>query len=274
VTSGTEVELDAHEQQQRLLFQLLDRQVSVRALDALVAAIRPPASTIALEHTAIGIDANVFLRLGNHARVADIVDYLAERHLAPLILPGQAIQEFWNNQLQAVDTLTSGLKKKFDGVKADFSKVDKNFGDYATQIEGLLEKFSAEHGHVYEEGAVRKTLNLLEMLQKRAKVPFVHRLRFDVIAAQRKRTKTPPGFKDDGDGDFFIWADFLKGLLEARDEKQDFERVVLVSLDKKLDWSRAGIPHPILVAEVEALLAVPFEIWSIDDLAKQISDVA
>jgi hypothetical protein len=117
---------------------------------------------------------------------------------------------------------------------------------------------------------VRKTLAVLEMLQKRALVPYAPRLRFREIAAQRKRTKTPPRFKDDGDGDFFIWVDFLNGLQQARAKSQEFDHVVLVSHDQKLDWSRAGIAHPILVAEVRSLFDVPFEIWTIQKLADEI----
>ena len=275
MASGTEngkAQFEAAEAlQHHQLIQLLDRQTSVQALDALVAALRPTPNDVALERTAIGLDANVFLRLGNHAKGEDIVDYLSARHAAPLILPGQAIQEFWNNQLHAVDTVSSGLKKRFDVLKADFGKVDKNFGDYASQIEALLDQFSIDHGHVYEEGTVRKTLNLLEMLQKRAIVPYAPRLHFCEIAAQRKRTKTPPGFKDDGDGDFFIWVDLLKGLQQARHQGPPFERVALVSQDQKHDWSRAGVAHPILVAEVQALFGVSFEIWTIDKLAAEIA---
>jgi hypothetical protein len=87
----------------------------------------------------------------------------------------------------------------------------------------------------------------------------------------RKKTKTPPGFRDDDDGDFFIWVDFLTGLLNARAAGESYGRVALVSLERKVDWSRAGMAHPILVAEVRALLNVPFEIWTIDRLAAEIA---
>jgi hypothetical protein len=103
-------------------------------------------------------------------------------------------------------------------------------------------------------------LSLLEVLAKRASVTYAHRALFQNICVLRKKTKTPPGFKDDGDGDFYIWVDLLTGLLEARVKGEKYERVVLVSLDKKVDWSRAGIAHPILVAEIRALLDVPFKI--------------
>ena len=94
---------------------------------------------------------------------------------------------------------------------------------------------------------------------------------FQEIGALRKRTRTPPGFRDDGDGDFFIWVDLLTGLLDAQVRGDKYGRVALVSLDKKVDWSRAGIAHPILVAEVRTLLNVPFEIWTIDKLATEIA---
>lgn len=270
--SGTEkVEPHSDALHQEQLIRVLDRQTSLESLDALVSALRPAPNTISLERTAIGFDANVFLRLSGHAKSEDIIDYLSSTHSAPLILPGQAIQEFWNNQLQAVDTVVSGLRKRFDSLKTDFGKVDKNFGDYAAQIDELLDKFSSEHGHVYEEATVRKTLALLEMLQQRALVPYAPRLRFREIATQRKKTKTPPGFKDDGDGDFFIWVDLLTGLQQAKAAGQAYERAVLVSLDQKVDWSRAGIAHPILVAEIKALVGVPFEIWTIEKLSSEIA---
>lgn len=254
------------------LFSVLDRRIACEPLSALVAALRPlEPTTIPLAKTAIGLDANVFLRLAGHPKSADIIDYLSSRHLAPLILPGQAIQEFWNNQLQVVDTVSSALKKQFEGFKSAVAKAGIGFGDYFGQIEVLLDQFSAEHGHVYDEATLRKTLTLLDVLLERALVSYAPRLRYQEMAALRKRTKTPPGFRDDGDGDFFVWIDLLTGLQHAQVRRQEFSRAVLVSLDRKVDWSRAGSAHPILVAEVKALLGVPFEIWTTDKLASEIA---
>ncbi|MET4258737.1 hypothetical protein ABIC09_003687 [Bradyrhizobium sp. S3.12.5] len=256
---------------QRRLISVLDRQVACDSLNALVSAMKSDPATVTLEDTAIGLDANVFLRLASHPKSADIIDYLGARHPAPLILPGQAIQEFWNNQLQVVDTVAATLRKQFDSFKSSLAKVDANFGDYVEQIDGLLDQFSAEHGHVYDEATVRRTLSLLEILTKKASVSYAQRAPFHDIGILRKKTKTPPGFRDDGDGDFYIWVDLLIGLLQARVEGSSYQRAVLVSLDKKIDWSRAGVAHPILVAEVRALLQVPFEIWTIEKLAKEIA---
>jgi len=254
--------------QQRLITLTCD------SLGALVSAMKPDTTATELQNTAIGLDASVFLRVASHAKSADIIDYLGSRHAGPLVLPGQAIQEFWNNQLQVVDTVAASLRRQFDTFKGSLSKVDRNFGSYVGQIDALLDQFSAEHGHVYDEATVRKTLSLFEVLAKKASVTYAPRTMFHDIGMLRKKTKTPPGFRDDGDGDFFIWVDLLTGLLEAQANGEKYGRVVFISLDKKVDWSRAGMAHPILVAEVRALLNVPFEIWTIDKLAAEIAAVA
>jgi hypothetical protein len=275
VVSGTNgAEAADPSPQEELLIRILDRQTAFQPLEALVNALSQATSVIPIGQTAIGLDANVFLRLSGHRRGADIIDYLSSAHRAPLILPGQAVQEFWNNQLQAVDAIAAGLRKKFSDLRDDLQKIDPSFGDYASQFVELLDKFSAEYGHLYDEGTVRKTLSFLEMLRSRALLPYAPRTRFHDIAAHRKRTKTPPGFRDDGDGDFFIWVDFLTGLQASKAEQRAFAKAVLVSHDRKLDWSRSGIAHPILVAEVNALVDVPFEIWNIDKLAEEITKLA
>jgi len=258
---------------ERELTSVLNRQRQLDALPALIACLKPEPSQVDLESTAIGFDSNVFLRLGGHARSADIIDYLSSTHKAPIVLPGQAIQEFWNNQLQVVDTVTSKIRKDFDKFRKQLSNVDQNFGDYAERIGELMDKFSNEHGHVYDEGTLRNTGVLLDALQEKAVVHYASRLRFKRVARQRKFTKTPPGFKDDGDGDFFVWVDFLSGLQCARDEGHDFSRVALVSQEQKVDWSRKGVAHPILVAEVDALFGTPFEIWDLEKLAEHVSAV-
>jgi PIN like domain len=257
-------------QLERGLVGVLSRQTPNEALAALVMALKPEISNASLVDTAIGLDSTVFLRLAAHPKSADIVDYLGSKHAAPLILPGQAIQEFWNNQLQAVDSIATNVRKKFEAFQSELKKADPNFLQYAERIEAILEEFNTQHGHVYDEATVRKTVAVLELLQARASVPYASRTTFMDIAAYRKRTRTPPGFKDDGDGDFFIWADFLTGLQLARAKGASFARAILVTRDQKLDWSRAGIAHPILIAEVKALLGVSFEIWSDERLSSEV----
>jgi hypothetical protein len=167
----------------------------------------------------------------------------------------------------------SSLQKKFEAFRIEVGRLDPQFGDYVHRIQASLDEFNMEWGHVFDEGLRRKTAAFLRLLETRALIPFAPRLRFQELAVHRKRTKTPPGFKDDADGDFFIWVDLLTGLQLARARGHHFSRAVLVSSDRKIDWSRNGITHPILVAEVRALLNVPFEIWPIQKLADAIATV-
>lgn len=252
---------------------VLDRQVPIDSLDALFLAVDRKTKRIPnLETVAIGIDSSVFLRLAGHKQSADIVDYLDTKHHGPLILPGQAVQEFWNNQLAAVDTMAAGVKKKFEALKQDASKIDPNFGDYADTMGSLLDRFSSEYGYVYDAATLRTTIFVLELLKKKALLSYVPRTRFHDIALNRKRTKTPPGFKDDGDGDFFVWVEFLYGLLKAKGSGQEFHHAIILTHDQKIDWSRASVAHPILAAEVQALVGVPFDVWTIERFYQAISE--
>lgn len=248
------------------LFDVLDRNEPVDPLDSLISAMTPgPKTKAKISASAIGLDANVFLRLGGHARVADIVDYLNTEHPAPIILPGQIVQEFWNNQLAAVATVATSAKSKFEQFKTEAEKLDPNAGGISTRINSILEEYKLEYGHLYEESTVRSTLSLLEVLQSKAITSFAPRMRFQQMAAQRKLTKTPPGFRDNGDGDFYVWIDFLYGLQKAQRDGLTFTNVILITNDQKPDWSRAGVPHPILSAEVKSLLGVTFELWTLDE---------
>lgn len=84
VGSGTDnMETVDHTEQQKRLFSVLDRQCAFEPMEALVNALRPIPNEVALARTAIGLDANVFLRLGNHTKGEDIIDYLDSSHSAP-----------------------------------------------------------------------------------------------------------------------------------------------------------------------------------------------
>lgn len=249
---------------------IFERRTEIDALGALVDALDPNQTAISLANTAIGLDANVFLRLADDDKSALIVDYLSGIHRAPLVLPGQAVQEFWNNQTEAVATVSKKLGSSFKSFKSAVEGIDDDFGDYLKKIELQLNEFSAEHGNVYEEATVKKTATVLSNLQSRAVTSFCPRPKLLQLATHRKNTKTPPGFKDSGDGDFFIWADFLYGLRTMQKSGSKFDRTVLVTNDTKKDWSRDGVAHPILTAEVNALLRVPFETWTLKQLVAEI----
>lgn len=250
------------------IMAVLSRERPIEALAALTHAYRPEPKEVSLGRSAIALDSSVFLRLGTQEGV---IDYLGASHPAPIVLPGQSIQEFWNNNLNAAESIASGISKKFDALKAEIEKVDSTFGDFSAKFKTLLDEFRDSFGYAYDGGTVRRTTSLLEVLKSKAVVSYVSRARFAAMAESRNKTKTPPGFKDTGDGDFFIWLDLLKALLLTKDRGSKFDRVVLVTNDKKIDWSREGIPHPILSAELQALVGVPLETWNLDRLVREVA---
>ena len=268
--SGTEVLASASNLDK--LEAVLDRQIPIDSLSALLSSVdRTPHKNIQLENVAIGIDSSVFLKLANHSKSEDIVDYLGSKHHGPLILPGQAIQEYWNNQYSSIPSIASEIQKKFENLRKEADKLGPNFPGYAAEMNNLLDRFSSEFGYVYDASTIRSTLSLLTLLKDKAALSYVPRMRFHDMALSRKRTKTPPGFKDDGDGDFFLWVDFLYGLLRAKDASQQFNHAVILTHDKKPDWSRASIAHPILTAEMQELVGVPFDVWTIEQLSEAIA---
>ena len=250
------------------IMAVLSRERPIEALAELARAYRPEPEQVTLGRCAIALDSSVFLRLGTQEGV---IDYLGANHPAPLILPGQAIQEFWNNNLSAAESIASGIGKKFDALKAEVEKVDATFGDFSTQFKALLDEFRESFGYAYDGGTVRRTISLFEVLKSKAVVSYVSRERFAAMAEARHKTKTPPGFKDPGDGDFFIWLDLLKALLLTKKQGSQFDRLLIVTNDKKPDWSREGVPHPILSAELQALVGVPLETWTLDKLVREVA---
>ena len=208
--------------------------------------------------------------MARHKKSDDLVDYLASQTFGPLIISGQVIQEFWNNQLSAIETVSSGLSSKFNSLKKEFSVAGNGFEPYANKIVDILGEYEDQYGHVYDGSVINNMISVAKLLKTRGVVSYVPRSRFDKIAINRKRTKTPPGFMDDGDGDFYVWTELLYGLLKEKRKCRTFDSVVLLTNDSKKDWSRGGIPHPVLAAEVNTLFGVDFKVVTIEELEKLI----
>lgn len=272
--SGTDITAK-HEDALEQLEAILDRKVALEAVSALAdAVLEQPGQPADLSKVAFGFDSGVFMRLATHRRSADILDYLLQ-HESPLIIPGQAIQEFWNNHLNVVDSVPSSIKKKFDQLAQAASKVDAQFADFEHKTKAMLSDFQSQFGYVYDENTRRNLAKTFSILRESAHCSYVPRTRFGATAEMRKRTKTPPGFKDGGDGDFFVWADFLFGLLTcgSEGERGNFEHVVLLTGDEKLDWSSKGTPHPVLSAEIRTLFGVSLNLWTLDRFAAEVDRV-
>lgn len=267
--SGTSMQKTPESIQKRV-FSVLTRDRPVDVLGALIGALQPLQAQAKLSESAIILDANVFLRLASHKKGSGIIDYMRGEHSPPIILPGQTVQEFWNNQLVVVETMESIIRKDVEKLTKSINAIGQDFSGSVTQFEEALRVFAEDQSATYSSATVSATVSLLEMLRDKALVAFCNRQKFCPIAAERKQTKTPPGFKDTGDGDFFVWVEALCALGIARNRKMDFASVILVTNDKKEDWSRGGVPHPILAAELKALYAVPLEMWTLDKLAEAV----
>ncbi len=248
--------------------RVLDRADPLQSLSALKTSLSRRSSGAEgisdISKTAFGLDTNIVLRMARaDPKTTDLRDYLETSHEAPLVVPGQVVQEFWNNTVPVIDTVSKAVQKKYDSLAKELSKA--NFAEELQERFGeLLRDVEAQYGYLYDPKTVERFTDLWEMLDARARVTYVPRSRFARLARVRNSTRTPPGFKDPGDGDFFVWADFLLGLSEAKESGASFSSAVLITEDVKDDWSSGGVAHPILVAEVAALLGLPFETWTLD----------
>ena len=252
------------------IVEILERRLEIDALPALIHAVKASNATADLKSSAIVIDANAILRIPGHRKSSDIIDYLAGVHPGPVVLPGQVVQEFWNNQLNAVNTIYKTINTKAVDLSREVAKA-ADVGVTSTEnISVAVDDFKRGNEHLFDPDLIQKTASFLERLQISAMVPHAPRKGLYDIALQRKFSKTPPGFKDDGDGDFLVWVDALWGLSKSRSGGAKFSNVILLTNDKKIDWCRGFTAHPILYAEIKALLSVHFEVWTLDHFAQAI----
>ena len=253
-------------------FEVLNRDATCSAIGHLADSLRKTqeAPQGALSNfnlsprVAIGLDANALFRIGmNGANGADAVDYLAGVHNAPLIIPGQVVQEVWNNALSAVQPNAKRIKKGIEGLSSEVEKLDRSLGPHSEELVAAAHAFAQWHGDWIDQNSQKEFVGTLSNLSVRAISKSVPRVRFSRLAQIRNDTKTPPGFADpdSNHGDFFVWADFLYAL--ASSDLENVRGVLFVTEDQKRDWSRAGVAHPVLSAEVEALTGLPFAVCSL-----------
>lgn len=271
MTEENQRRLRATEDIEKIL-AVLNRDTAIDALRSLVYAVKSGPHSASLVSSAIMVDANAILRIPSHPKSADIIDYIAV-HPGPVILPGQVVQEFWNNQASVATTIYTKIQNKHSDLAKEIDKA-KSTGLVASEpIATAVAAFREENEHIFDADLVSKTSQFLERLAGKAIVPYAPRSGLEGIAAHRKRARTPPGFKDDGDGDFLVWIDSLFGLLNEQRNGASFSQVILLSNDKKIDWCRGNTAHPILHAEMKAILGAHFEVWTLDHFARQVSEI-
>jgi hypothetical protein len=251
------------------LWDHLSRKAEIDVLAAMLQVVSSP-QNLDVESAAIICDTNVLLRLPKHSRHDEVLDYLSSIHRGPLSLPGQVFQELWNNHISVAETSREKIKTKFRQFREEVMR-EQDYPTSVSKMDSLLNQIIDEHSPIFVDGWVEKLKADLLTLQPIACVKFVDRQRFAGLAAIRKQTKTPPGFKDDSYGDFFVWADGLLGVLEHARSNQPLNALIMLTGDKKSDWmSKGGKPHPILVAEVASLLGASLRLCDIDEFASMI----
>jgi hypothetical protein len=275
MTEPSGVELTSQEKLLLEIEEILDRRTEIPALEELVRSLsKVSQASIAMPTTkamAIAIDSSAMLRLNRGRYASDTIDYLRTSHPVPLILPGQAIQEFWNNQLSVVSTLASKVNKEVAAVISTTESFDISFGPALERLRSEIASFHSEFAEIYDDSTIANTIALLDVFSTNGVVHFIPRLRFAKFSNHRQMTKTPPGFKDAGDGDFFVWLDILYSLGQIR-SSYVLEGVAIVTQDVKADWQRHGIAHPVLGAELRRVVDVPLHFWTVDQLHKYVQE--
>jgi len=257
------------------LWHLLDGGWELPVADSLIAAVDVAQSAPDPTDTSfvLALDANVLLNLGKGRTGADVIDYLSQIHDGPLIVPSQTLLEFWNNHLNSISGVADRLRDTFGRLEGQVKDLDPTYKELGDGAQELLDTFHGRFGHVLEERVSGELKNLLVAISKKAVVPQLPRSEFAEIADVRKAAKVPPGFKDEQHGDFFVWAELLLGVRLQADMDVVITRVVLVTDDKKSDWSTKGTTHPYLVAEMSAWAGASFETWTLADFQSFVKGV-
>lgn len=253
------------------LIQMLERSTTLDHLDALMVATQPNelAATVKrdLRSVALSFDTAGLINIAKHPRASDMLDYVGAEHEGPVVVSAQSLLEYWNNGISAFEGIAEILSKKFLELDGLVANISSSYPSLASRLRPLLEEFAYEYGHVLDERKSAQIGSVVKTLASRARTAEAPRELLAPIAAHRKLTKTPPGFKDEGNGDFFVWCDTLLALLELQISGQIFPAVVLVTDDTKKDWSTGGTTHPTLYAECVGLLGVPVQCWSVKQFA-------
>ncbi|MCS6578381.1 PIN-like domain-containing protein [Curtobacterium poinsettiae] len=224
----------------------------------------------------VGLDTNALKRLRRDQRAAGEVLAYFESEQIPLVVPGQAAQEFWNNHetiasdLGSVITEIGKLQKRVERINSS-PHINSRIDAISSEISAISEDLQdLSNPHILSESVA-----LWDSLTELASFPFVPRDRFTTIGRDRFETKTPPGFEDKDKsanqlGDFFVWADFLLGAATQLAGSDRVGPVVLVSDDRKPDWVTSERPHPILIAEMRQVTGRAFELMTTNQLIQKV----
>lgn len=226
------------------------------------------------EWAAIGFDTNALkqLRRISSDNRTTILTYLESKSV-PIILPAQAVQEFWNNH-QTFTTEAAKLKSSVQSLASEFNKlaVGSEFEERLVEMANQLDVLGGEIDSAESPHLIESSVALWDALSPNATVGQVPRGIFVPLGESRSLSGIAPGFADSKRtnqiGDFLVWADFLMGLLSKgiANDMPSNNVVVFVTDDRKDDWVASGVPHPTLLGEVHHLTGKPLAIFRFAEL--------
>lgn len=221
---------------------------------------------------AVGLDTNALKILRQDTILASSLAAWIASETIPLVVPGQALQEFWNNHrafIRGSETLERDLQTLSNNVKKIATgTTNDELLERMNEIGEALRAFERVSLEVRDPELFKKSAAVWTELATVATVPHVPRSEFHELGQARFGSKTPPGFEDLDKfprhlGDFYVWADFLYGLLLAKNAgRLRAGRVIFFTDDAKQDWLTSGRPHPTLAAEMLLLIGQPLQILS------------
>ena len=192
--------------------------------------------------------------------LSSLLSGLATRRI-PIVLPGQAVQEYWNNHRTFSNEDSSRLRKEIEKLQQGLLDVGAaSASEHVTTIAEALTELDGDLQQVKDARAfLRRSTDAMDDLLRFGQVAFVSRLTFGPLAEFRLASKVAPGFDDAKTkvaalGDFFVWADFLLGCMRhgrpLASPSSSFG--LLVTDEKKVDWRTGELAHPVLTAEYKA----------------------
>jgi len=229
---------------------------------------------------AIGLDTNILKYLRRQTLKADELLNYSETNQVPLIIPGQCVQEFWNNHsvfvrdLEGIFSPLQTLKNKV--AKASLPQTQQHILD---EVEKKLDLFKFEMEDSKRPELLSESFELWRSLESKVLMPYVPRSLFRSLGEVRYSTKVAPGFAEDKPanqalGDFYAWADFLLGLQQAGVSNASESRILFVTDDSKPDWKTSGRPHPMLLGEVHQLTGAILDILGSKAFFESIQDAS
>jgi hypothetical protein len=195
-----------------------------------------------------------------------------------MVVPAQALQEYWNNHA----TITQNLQQ----LVKDTGKLADRFGstpggqEIQDRLAGMAHQVSsmaAELADAANPDVLHESVSFWEVLSENALVVGVPRHSAIPIGEARLQAAVAPGFEDAKKaanrlGDFLVWADFLFGLAKLSPLRSDDQPfcVVFVTDDRKPDWMSNGAPHPTLLNDVMRLTDGTLQILSVKELLSEV----